>query len=627
MYGDNFGSDSQDTQKRRIRIVTWFIVITLFVYLGHLFDLQVLQGSHFRKQSFEIARRSTPIPARRGLIFDRNYDLPLATNRPSYAIDLIPGEVKGISLDRLLERLSSIVGVSVADLRSRIPEKIFDPYAPIEMDSGLSFGTITFLAEHLEDYPGLTWHSKPVRYYPFAGSISHVVGYVGDITPAELSVLYNKGYDADAVLGKDGVEKVNDEILRGREGERYRIVDASGKSVAGRSSIVTPPVDGDNIVLTIDRRIQALAQGALGKRTGAIVVLRPATGAILALVSYPWYNPNQFYSKEGRRDLDKDFTNPQFPFLDRAVQVAYAPASTFKIVMTTADIATNALPPDQPLDIMPTLNFGGRIWHNWEAVHYPAMDLREAFAQSNDVYFWTLGGKYLGIDRIDDFAGRFGFGQKTGVDLPGEVSGLLPTPEWKQDTLGRPWVGGDTLNMSIGQSYLLETPLQMADEVAMVVNRGVIYKPHVLKEVRDPVSGAVIRKYRPQVLRDAGIRPSIFDEVQSDMRNEVVNGTANVVITTRAVKIAGKTGTGQVGDPDHYTSWFASFGPYGDPNPQDQVVVVVLVDAQNPWQWWAPKAACIVYQGIFAHQDYRQAVEALEPVWWLNSSVVGNFDR
>ncbi len=627
MYDNRFGNDTQEAFKRRIGTVTWIIVVVMLFYLGHLFDLQVVRGSYYRRQSYDIARRATPIPARRGIIFDRNYDVPLATNRPSYAIDLIPGEVKGVTIDQIFERLASVLQVPASSLRSKLPRRILDPYAPIEVDGGLSYDTISYIAEHLEEFPGVTWHSKPIRYYPISGSISHIVGYVGDITPDELQVLYNKGYSADSIIGKDGVEEVYDKTLRGKDGERYQVVDVSGKKVAGRDTVISPPVDGDNIVLTIDRHIQKLAQEALGKRTGAIVVLRPSTGAILALASYPWYNPNQFYTKEGREDLNKDFTDPKFPFLDRGIQVAYAPASTFKIVMITADIATNALPPTQTLDIHPTLTLGGRIWHNWEPVHFPAMDLAEGFAQSNDVYFWILGGKYLGIDRIDDYAARFGFGQKTGVDLPGEVAGLLPGPEWKQDTLGRPWVGGDTLNMSIGQSYLLETPLQMADEVAMVVNKGVIYRPHVLSEVRDPVTGAVIERYHPQVLRYSGISPSVFTQVQADMRNEVKNGTANVVITTKAVKVAAKTGTGQVGDPDHYTSWFASFGPYGDPNPRDQVVVVVLVDAQNPWQWWAPKAACIVYQGIFAHQSYNQALRALSPVWWLNSSVVGNFDR
>lgn len=626
MFGDTNGSSLQGNHKGRVRVLSWIIVAVVLLYLVRLFDLEVVHGSYYRKQSFEIVERTTPIPARRGLIFDRNYDRPLATNRPSFAVDVVPGEVKGISLHELLARLSSLLDLTVSNLASRIPAKIFDRYAPIEVDSGLPYTTIAYLAEHIQQFPGVTWHSKPVRSYPFAnsvGSLSHVIGYVGDITPAELSVLYNDGYSADSVIGKDGVEKVYDKVLRGRDGERYQLVDARGRRVGQKGVVVAPPVDGNNIVLTINRRIQRLAQKALGHRTGAIVVLRPATGAILALVSYPWYNPNLFYQKHARARLDKEYTNPHFPFLNRAIQETYSPASTFKIIMTTADIATNVLPPDRYLNIMPTLTFGGRIWHNWEPVHFPHMDLEEGFAQSNDVFFWTLG-RYLGINRIDDFAARFGLGRLTDIDLPDEVRGVLPTPQWKLKAIGKPWVGGDTLNMSIGQSYLLVTPIQMADVVAMVVNKGVVYRPHLLKEVRNPVTGAVIKRYHRHILLNSGVPRSVFTQVQRDMRYEVTHGTANVVITEHVVKIGAKTGTGQTGIHGHYTSWFASFGPYGDPNPRDQLVVLVLVDAQNLWQWWGPKAACIVWQGIFAHQTYRQAIKALEPVWWINRWVLAN---
>jgi len=528
---------------------------------------------------------------------------------------------------RSMARLSSLLHVPVAQLWNHIPSNWASDYQPIEVQSDVKLSTISFIAEHLSDYPGVTWRSKPTRSYPVAGSISHVVGYVGDINRRELQVLYNKGYTANSRLGKDGVEQEYDSILRGRPGQQLIMVDASGRRISGTPARVEPPVDGDNIVLTIDRHIQLLAEKALGPRMGSVVVLRPSTGAVLALVSYPWYNPNLFEQRSSAEAINSLFLDSRFPLLDRPIQSTYAPASTFKIIMTTADYDTNAFPPTKDIDTTGSMIFGGRVWHDWQPHGFGPIDLPNALAESSDQYFWTIGAQYLGISRIDQFARMFGLGRKTGIDLPGENAGLLPTPAWKQRTLGQPWLGGDTMDMSIGQGYLQTSPIQMADVAAMVANRGVVYRPHVLKDVRDPNTGKIIRAYKPQVLLHPDISRHVFDEVAAAMRGVITHGTANVVITTRAVDIAAKTGTGQVGRKDHFTSWFVSFGPYLPKNPKDQVVVVVMEEATNFWDWWGPKAASIIYQGIFAHEDFQQAVNSLEPVWYLNSSVVGNFDH
>ncbi len=613
---------------KRVRFLAALISVVLCFYLFYLFDLQVVNGSTYKARAKQIAQRIVAIPAQRGEIFDRNYDKPLVTNKPSFAIDIIPAEVAKFGVVKVIGRLSKLLGIPAADIRARLPVGWQNVFDPVEVQSGVPFSTITYLAEHLNQYPGVSWHSKSIRDYVATGSISHILGYVGDITSQELQVLYNKGYTATSTIGKSGVEQEYDSLLRGRPGKRLQVVDANGRQVPDTRVADIPPADGKNLVLTIDRHIETLAEKALGPRTGSVIVMKPATGAILAMVSYPWYNPNLFEQRGGSEQLKKVFLDPRFPFLNRAIQSVYAPASTFKIILTTADYAEKVFPPTKKIDTTGSMVYGGRVWHDWEPHGFGPIDLAQALAHSSDQYFWTLGAQYLGVNRIDEFAKMYGLGQKTGIDLPGEVAGLVPTPQWKEQTFHQPWVGGDTMNISIGQGHLQVTPIQMADVAATVVNKGVAYKPHILEEVRDPVTGKILRKVQPQVLHQMDVPKDVFTKVQKAMRGVVTFGSAGVVITEKAVKIAAKTGTGQVGLKDHFTSWFVSFGPYG-PNvkPQDQIVVVVMVEATNPWQWWAPKAADIIYQGIFGHENFTQAVKSLEPVWYLNSSVVGSFDH
>ncbi|RKX78462.1 MAG: penicillin-binding protein 2 [Spirochaetes bacterium] len=597
-----------------------FFIIGFFIFYGvYLFSLQIVNVYEYRKRATEVARRVIPIPAQRGEIFDRNYDVPMALNIDSFAVAVIPGELDGNKLEEVLNRLSELFGVSKEELGKKIPEKYSHIYTPIEIKSGVSFSNITYIAEHIQDFPGVTWHSKPIRSYLETGSISHVMGYVGDITREELQVLYNKGYESGSVIGKSGVEKQYDMLLRGEKGWRYRIVDVIGRKIEDSFQEEIPPVPGNNLVLTIDRNIQRLCEEALGNRSGSIIVLKPSTGEILALVSYPWYNPNIFYARNGDEEFRKLSLDPGYPFLNRAIQSSYSPASMFKIILTTAVIEEEAFPLEKTVTCTGKLEFGDRTFKCWKETGHGPVNIYEGLAQSCNIFFFTMGTKYLGIERIVDYSRRFGLGEITGIDLPGEVSGLVPSPQWKEKVYNAKWRGGDTMNISIGQGYLTVTPIQVANLVSMIVNEGVIYRPHVLKEVRDPISGNVIREIEPEVLHSSAIRKSTFEKVQRAMRGVITDGTARVVITTDAVEIAGKTGTGQVSLADGWTSWFTAYAPYKTDNPEERVVVVVMVEAANEWEWWAPKAANIIFQGIFSNQTYKEAVEALN-IWYVRDS-------
>jgi penicillin-binding protein 2 len=596
---------------RRINLLRVFFITIFVVYAFRLFNMQILKGELYRSRAQNIARRTTVIPAQRGEIYDRYFNRPLVLNADSFAVSITPGEVPQGEVPLVIDRVAEIIGIPRDQIERKIPPQIYYLYQPVEVAVNVPFTTIAALAEQFDSLPGVSWQSKPMRNYPETGSLSHIIGYVGDITRDELTMLYNKGYQQGDVIGKNGVERQYDDILRGREGRETRTVDVRGRRVSGDSNIRTAPVMGKNLVLSIDRDIQTLAEKALGNRIGAVVVMRPSTGEILAMVSYPWYDPAIFTRSSGA-EYQALIDDPNKPFLNRAIQSSYPPASTFKIIMTAGILAENVFPPEQLVDCLGELTYGDRLWRcHIRRPGHGRLNLQQAMAQSCDIYYWIVGRDYLGVERIVAYSREFGLGEPTGIDLPGEISGFIPTPQWKDRRLHVRWLGGDTMNMSIGQGYTLVTPLQMANIAAMVVNEGVIYEPHVLKEVRDPVTGAVERSVTPKILWKSDIPPAIFKTLKRDMRSVISEGTARFPLNIKSVAIAGKTGTGEVGLPNQWHSWFSAFAPYDSGNPDEQVVVSVIVESVNKWEWWAPYASAIIFQGIFANQDYEEAVKTL----------------
>jgi penicillin-binding protein 2 len=330
------------------------------------------------------------------------------------------------------------------------------------------------------------------------------------------------------------------------------------------------------------------------------------------MVSYPWYDPNLFNRNDAGNEYQILISDPNKPLLNRAIQSSYPPASTFKIVMTTGVLAENAFPTEQTVECSGELTYGDRVWHcHIRKPGHGRLNLQQAMAQSCDIFYWTVGRDYLGAERITAYAREYGLGEATGIDLPGEISGFVPTPQWKERRFHERWLGGDTMNMSIGQGYTLVTPIQMANMVSMAVNDGVIYKPHILKEVRDPLTGAVEQTITPEVLHKSDIDPAIFENVRRDMRSVISEGTARFPLNIRSVEIAGKTGTGEIGLQDKWHSWFAAYAPYNTDKPEERVVVSIIVEAVNDWEWWAPYASAIIFQGIFANQTFEESVSAL----------------
>jgi penicillin-binding protein 2 len=595
--------------EKRINLLRILFIALFAIYSWRLFNIQILSGERYRSQAQDISRRTEIIPAQRGEIYDRSFTQPLALNTDSFAVSIVPAEVPRDQIQELFAEVADIIKIPVSDIEAKIPAQYYRLYQPVEVAVNVPFALIASLAERKDALPGVSWNSKPLRNYADLRSLSHVVGYVGDITRDELTRLYNQGYQQGDTIGKTGIERQYDELLRGKDGSETRTVDARGRRIAGQG-IRIPPGMGKNLVLTIDSRIQTLAEQALGERMGAVVVMRP-NGEILALVSYPWFDPNMFTGGQ-RGQYNVLAGDPNKPFLNRAIQSSYPPASTFKIIMTTGVLAENSFPSEKTVDCPGEIEYGNRQWRcHVRRPGHGRMNLARAMAQSCDIYYWTVGRDYLGAENIASYSKMYGFGSATGIDLPGEIDGFIPTPQWKSRRFHEKWLGGDTMNMSIGQGWTLVTPIQMANMVAFVVNNGKVYQPHLLKEIRDPVTGAIEQRISPTLVRQSDIDPKVFEAVRRDMRGVIREGTAQYPLNIKTVQIAGKTGTGEVGLQDRWHSWFASYAPYDSDNPDEQIILSVIVEAVNKWEWWAPYASAIIFQGIFADQTYDQAVRTL----------------
>ena len=599
---------TDERPRGRIRLLQWSLVLFFLLYGFRLFTMQVISGETYRRMSLDIAKRMTVLPARRGEIYDRNFIDPLVVNNDFFAVTITPAEVPEDEMEDLITRTARLLGVPRREVDEKIPSQYYRLYRPLDIAT-VSFETVAILAENLDTLPGLAWQPKPLRNYGDIGSLSHIIGYVGSITQEELTMLYNDGYQQDDTIGKLGIERQYDTILRGKDGLETRTVDVRGRRIS-RELTRESPVMGKNLVLTVDRSIQLLTEKALGNRMGAAVVMKP-NGEILAMVSYPWYDPNLFNRSTMASEYSALSRNPNNPFLNRAIQSCYPPASTFKILMSTALLSENLINPEMRINCTGGIDYGQRLWRCWARGGHGWVNLQQGLAVSCDIYYWVAGRDHVGVDRINNYAKLYGYGELTGIDLPGEIEGFIPNPQWKEQRFHERWLAGDTMNMSIGQGFTLVTPLQITNLVATVINDGIGYKPHILKEVRDPVSGAMDEIILPEILHEMKNVPAkVFETVRRDMRTVVTQGSARVD-NIRVVELAGKTGTAEVGLADRWHCWFTAYGPYNTTNHDEQVIVTVLVEASNPWDWWSPYATAIIFQGIFANQTYEEAVTAL----------------
>lgn len=594
--------------------------IVMVFYLVILVKLQIIEQSQYKKQVDETVSRKNVLQAMRGRIFDRNVDQPLAYNVSRYRIVINP-----MIFERDPENIThtaEILDISENIIINTLSQK--SQGTDVVLRDNLDYQNILVYIEKIHGIKGLAWKRIIQREYIGDNVMSHVLGYVGDISVSELQTFSYRGYYNFDIIGKVGVEKQYEELLRGKTGISKEVVNVFGQKVVDSERIEEEIQPGSDIVLTLNRDIQILVEKAIGERVGAAVVMKPHTGEILAMASYPNFNPNLLVNSLNEKAFSEIQQDNQYPFLNRAIQSVAPPASTFKVLMLLSYLGEDPNNTQGHWSHVVYdegyIKIGNRIFRCWYRSGHGYENYIKALEDSCNVFFYSIGAEVLGVSVISKYAMNFGLGQLTGIDLPGEVSGIVPTPDWKRQRFDQPWILGDTANLSIGQGYVTVSPLQLAVMMSGILNDGEIVKPRILKEVRDTVSGTTNHVGKREVIRKVDLDEKVYKAIRHAMRSVAIRGTSSVIMNNPAVKIAGKTGSGQIITDDFSSlhSWYLAFGPYDAPL-EEQVVVVVWIDAVNDWEWWAPKAADIIFQGIFTDQNYEGAVTALRKSgsWWL----------
>jgi len=548
------------------------------------------------------------IEAPRGKILDREGRV-LASNRPAFCVSLLHMGVE--NLDVTADRLAPILGTTPEAIKERVEARMGRYYEPVPIETDIDERTYTLIEERRLELPGVVVETRPARLYPGGSLAAHVLGYLGEISDAELETLREQGYRPGDVIGKTGIEKVYDPYLRGQPGIRHVEVDYLGRPVRVLGS--NDPQPGNDVVLTIDSELQRVAEEALAERmeelhnlpsnprknarAGAAVAIDPRTGEILAMASYPAFDPNLFVGgidPSAWRALE---TNELDPMNNRAVLGEYAPGSAFKMVTLTAALERGVVSKDEVFDTN-----GGVYWvipkTCWKAGGHGVIDLTQALAKSCNVVFYELGRR-AGIDAISRYAREFGLGSKTGLrDLPQEKAGLVPSREWKEEHYKRDphWWLAETLDAAIGQGFHQYTPLQLANYVASIANGGTLYRPYLVRKVVSP-QGQVICEFEPQEIGRVHVQPETMQFVRNAMRQVMLpGGTAYTPFADFPIPVAGKTGTAEKGDPSKDPDgWFLAFAPYDNPT----IAVVVLVEQGGGGSLAAAPVARRMFEAYF----------------------------
>jgi penicillin-binding protein 2 len=566
-----------------------FVVLALGVLLVRLVQVQILGGARYRAAAMANQVRLIPVAAPRGIIYDRD-GVVLVRSRPSFVVGLIPSQVADV--DAELTTLSQALGIDVDVLRYRLfhhhgvnyrsfDEVVtYEPYGPVLLAEDLPVAKVARLSEVLSDLPGVDLEVQAIRDYPHGMLGSHLFGYVGQITESEYQRLRSAGYTPNDVIGKDGLEYAYDTYLRGIPGGQRVVVDATGSVVSTISA--QAPVSGDTLITNIDWRLQQIAEEALSsgiaswghgrKLSGAVVAENPRTGAILALVSYPNFNPNDFAADNSKRVLF-DLTDRTQPLFNRAIASATPTGSTFKMVTGSAALTEGVVKVDQVVYDTGGWNCGGFYARDIAAGGLGDTTFVPALAASSDGYFFRLSW-WLGNDRLRKYALAFGLDAKSGIDVPGENEGNWPTNAWELRNFGVPMEPSEACFLGIGQGAMQATPLQMVNIASAVINGGTLYRPQIAREILRP-NGSIVRTFSPQVIRHVPVTAEALQAVREGMAKVTDPGGTAYGLAIDGLPFSGKTGTAETaGGSGPNTTWFIAWAPSDRP----KLAMAVFVD-------------------------------------------------
>ena len=561
---------------RRLFILRVGLLLVVALLGLRLWHLQIREGPYYRDLSENNRTRLVLLEPARGLIYDRHGVL-LANNVPSFSLYVMLEDVK--DREFLIQQLTDLLGLDPALVRKKMAAK-GSKLIPRKIKDRMTLRDATLVESHRLDMPGVMIQVESQRNYPGGVTAAHLLGYVGEISADQLEKPEFLDLHQGSIVGQYGVEKSYDRHMRGMAGQKSVEVDALGHEK--KASVVERPQAGNDLYLTIDVRLQKVAEDLLGEEQGAIVALDPNSGDILAMASRPGFDPNVLSRELTTKQWVEIVQDEGRPLNNRASQGQYPPGSTFKIPMAVAALETKTMSPSSTVFCNGGYQFGKRLYHDWKASGHGYVDLHNALVHSCDVYFYTIGQR-MGIDVMAEFGKDFGLGKATGVELPSERSGIMPSTAWKQKAKNEQWLPGETISAAIGQGYVTVTPLQMASLVGTVANDGVNYRPRLVQAVMDRTSGNL--QELPAVPRGKiNAKPETFRVIKDALADVVTKGTATKAKSS-VVTIGGKTGTAQVAAlrtgpeenipkkfRDH--AWFVAFAPVESP----KIAVAVLAE-------------------------------------------------
>lgn len=581
--------NDQKIPQGRLSLFSYLSAACVVLLLIGFWNLQVMQSEHFSDLAERNGIRSLPIIAPRGAMLDREGRV-LVDSYPSFSILLLRDNPK--LLEKSLPEIEEGLGISKEDLEQQLDAAKNEPkFLPVIIKPAASEADRAFVDSHRADLPVLDMMMVQRRRYPHDQMLANTIGYVGEISPQELEKNPDRFKPGD-IVGKAGLEKEYNDQIVGTDGMRRVVVNSIGKVMRTLDNVEAIP--GKPIQLTIDEDLQQVAENDFANKEGALIAMDARTGEVLAMVSRPTFNPNDFAVRIPNKEWAGLNTDPHTPLLNRAIQAQLAPGSVFKVVMATAMLESKALPATYTVNCPGYATFYGRVFHCDHS--HGSVNLHKGIVASCDVYFYNVG-KVLGIDRIDQYAFGLGLGRRTGIDLPGEEAGLVPSEDWVQRVNHHKWYPGSTISVAIGQGAVMVTPIQLARTIAAIANGGTLIPPHLLKETTGLKSGSF---------------PISDDTVQqvTDGMWGVVNepdGTTSGMVKLQNIDFSGKTGTAQtesfelqnkLGKKLKENGWFVGYAPRRNP----EIVVAALVQEGG---WGSTSAAPIVRDVVKLYYDKK----------------------
>ena len=551
----------------RLAIVSYVIVGMIALLLVGFWKLQIIESDHYTQLAERNRIRAIPIIAPRGRMLDREGRF-LVDNYSSFSVLLLRDDPQQV--ERNLPQIAEGLGMPLEDLQQQLEAaKILPKFQPIVIKPEASKADIDFIETHRTDIPVLEMLMAYRRRYLPDGFMAHASGYVGEVSAQQVESSNGRNRPGDLV-GKTGLERQYNDLLMGTDGMRRVIVNSVGREMGRLDEKEAVP--GKPIQLTIDYDLQVAAEQSLAGRKGAVVALDPRTGEVLALASRPAPDPNQFAVRVPREEWKRLNEDPDRPLLNRAIQAQLAPGSVFKIIMATAMLESKAIPEDFSVFCTGVTDFYGRAFHCWQKHGHGQVSLHRAVVQSCDVFFYNVG-KRLGIDRISYYALQMGLGRKTGIDLPAEESGLIPSEEWKERVYHQKWYPGETISVAVGQGAVTATPLQLARAIGGIAMGGIFKQPHLLMTTGTPPE----QKF--------SLSEETTEKVTQAMFGVVNEGGTAAGVRLEGVEFCGKTGSAQVisaqglkraGRQRRFSdnAWFVGYAPRRNP----EIVVAVLVE-------------------------------------------------